>query len=152
MIRRLLGLAVVVVAALIAYNLYFGNAEEKANAREIVGEVKNLGKASWDLLKSEKDKMEAGKYDEAADKFKEVFDKLKGIAKAKDDINQLTRIDDLEAKRLELERKLEALDRPDDYNTSLAPTTKVDKEAEIKKDLKQLYEETERLMKDMEKN
>ncbi|MEM6379542.1 MAG: hypothetical protein AAF705_15155 [Bacteroidota bacterium] len=151
MIRRLLGLAIVVVAGLVAYNLYFGTAEEQENARGIVNEVKDLGKASWDLLKSEKEKMEAGKYDEAADKFKEVFDKLKGIAKAKDDVGQLTKIDDLEAKRLELERKLEELDRPDDYN-SIAPTSKADKEQEIEKDLKQLYEETERLMKDMERN
>lgn len=149
--KRLIGIGLLVVAALVGYNLYFGDAQEQENARGIVNEVKNIGKASWDLLKSEKEKMEAGKYDEAADKFKEVFDKLKGIAKAKDDVSQLTRIDDLEAKRLDLERKLEALNRPDDYNTSLAPSSKADKEQEIEKDLKRLYEETERLMKEMER-
>ena len=131
------------------FNVYYCKREQFSYQNDAY--LESYKESSRILKRREKEKMEAGKYDEAADKFKEVFDKLKGIAKAKDDVGQLTKIDDLEAKRLELERKLEELDRPDDYN-SIAPTSKADKEQEIEKDLKQLYEETERLMKDMERN
>jgi hypothetical protein len=152
MIRRLIGLVVVVVIALIGYNYYFGTAEEKENAKEIVGEFKKIGKASWDLLKSEKEKMEAGKYDEAADKFKDIFEKLKGIATDENNREYLDRLADLERKRQDLEQKLERMDRPSDYNTNLAPQSPDDQKAEVEKDLSDLYLETERLMEEMEKN
>jgi len=148
--RKIISLVVVVVALVIGYNLYFGTPEEKANAREIVDEVKNIGKASWDLLKSEKEKMEAGKYDDAADKIKGIFERLKGIARDNDDQDQLVKLDDLEQKRLEIERRLAELDRQKDVSTrsiSQAPTSA--QEESIKRDLRRLYEETESLMKDI---
>ena len=153
MIRRLLGLGILLVAGIIGYNLYFGDTDERENAKEIVGEVKKIGKASWDLLKSEKDKMEDGKYDGAADKLKDIFNRLKGIAKDNKDNTQLTKIDDLEAKRLELERRLEEMNRPQDYSSSAtASDAATTSNTDVKQDLLQLYEETERLMSEMEKN
>ena len=156
MIRRLLGIGIVLVAAIIGYNLYFGTAEEKENAREIVNEVKNIGKASWDLLKSEKEKMEGGKYDGAADKLKNIFDKLRGIAKDNNDTRHLTELEELEAKRKDLERRLEEMDRPQDYSSSstasaataaeAAPASKVD----LQRELLELYKETERIMAEMD--
>ena len=151
MIRRLIGLVVVVVFALVGYNYFFGNAEEKENAKEILNEVKNLGKASWDLLKSEKEKMEAGKYDEAADKFKDIFERLKGIATDANNREYIDRLADLERKRQELERKLDSMDRPNDYNTNLSSDAPSDPKSDVERDLSELYQETERLMQDMER-
>ncbi len=153
MIRRLLYLGVVLVGLLVGYNYFFGDVQEKENARGIVEEVKNIGKASWDLLKSEKEKMEAGKYDGAADKIKDVFDKLKGVAKKNNDQQHYSELEDLEAKRLDLERRLENLDKPQDYSTtSLVQKENPDDEAAIKKDLLDLYQEAERVLREMEEN
>lgn len=152
MIRRLLGWVVILVLALIGYNYFYGTAEEKENAKELVGEFKKIGKASWDLLKSEKDKMEAGKYEDATDKLKDIFDKLKGIASDENNSGYLDRLADLEQKRQELEQKLDRMDRPQDYSTNLAPENTEEEKKEVEKGLSQLYLETERLMEDMEKN
>lgn len=149
--RRLLSWVIILVFALVGYNYFFGNAEEKENAKEIVNEVKDLGKASWDLLKSEKEKAEAGKYDEAADKFKDIFERLKGIATDENNREYIDRLADLERKRQELERKLEGMDRPNDYSNNLSSETTADPEEEVERDLSELYRETERLMQDMER-
>ncbi|MEO0337989.1 MAG: hypothetical protein AAF242_02130 [Bacteroidota bacterium] len=153
MIRRLLYLGVVLVGLLVGYNYFFGNAEERENARGIVEEVKNIGKASWDLLKTEKEKLEAGKYDGAAEKIKGVFDKLKGIAKDNNDQQHYSELEDLEAKRKDLEQRLEALDKPQEYSsTSLTQQQNSEDEAAIKKDLLELYQEAERVLREMEQN
>lgn len=147
--RKIISLAIVLVALVIGYNLYFGTPEEKANAREIVDEVKNIGKASWELLKSEKEKMEAGKYDDAAEKIKGIFDRLKGIAEDNNDQDKLVKLDDLEKKRKEIERRLAELDQSNDVSTRSKSQSSSAQEEDIKRDLRRLYEETERLMTDM---
>lgn len=145
--RRLIGLVIIVVGALIGYNYFFGTAEEQENAREIVDEVRNLGRASWELLKSEKEKMEAGKYDEAAEKFKHIFEQLKGIATDENNREYLDRLSDLERRRQDLERKLDSLNRPANYEESPAPA---EPGSTIERDLTDLYRATEELMREME--
>lgn len=149
--RRIISWVIILVFALVGYNYFFGTTEEKENAKEIVNEVKDLGKASWDLLKSEKEKAEAGKYDEAADKFKDIFERLKGIASDENNREYIDRLADLEQKRQDLERKLERRERPDDYNTNLSSETSSDAERDIERDLSELYRQTEQLMQDMER-
>lgn len=151
MIRRLIGLVIVVVFALVGYNYFFGTPQEKENAKEIVNEVKDIGKASWELLKSEKEKMEAGKYDEAADKFKDIFARLKGIATDENNREYIDRLSELEQKRQALERKLDSMERPNDYSTDLSSDASTDRKTAIERDLSELYMETERLMQDMER-
>ena len=59
----------------------------------------------------------------------------------------------MEAKRKDLERRLEALDKPQDYSsTSLVQQENADDEAAIKKDLLELYQEAERVLREMEQN
>lgn len=157
MIRRILTLGIILVALIIGYNLYYGTPEEKANAREIVDEVKNIGKASWELLKSEKEKMEAGKYDDAAEKIKGVFERLRGIAEGNEDTANLDRLRELEAQRQAIERRLQEMNRPSEYSDPLAPKPTESRsvsaeEEQLHQDIKRLYEETERLMRDMERN
>ena len=77
MIRKLLGLLVLVVFGILVYNFFLGTPAEKENAQKIFGEVKDLGVAVKDLLANEKEKFDAGKYDNALKKIGGIFDSLK---------------------------------------------------------------------------
>jgi hypothetical protein len=61
-----IGLSLVVL--LLVYNYFLGTPEEKSNSKEIISEVIHLGKSSWELLRTEKQKLSEGKYDLALDK------------------------------------------------------------------------------------
>lgn len=141
---NLLKLAALLVIGILVYNYFFGTTEEKAQSKVIFSEAKDLGKAAWGLLKSEKDKFEDGKYDEAVDKVGGLFKNLKTKAQENKDTDALSELRELEKQRLELEKRLDAVD---EYDKSKAAT----KENEaIKRDWDDLLERTEALMKRME--
>ena len=79
--RSLIHLIIVAVIAIIGYNYFYGTVEEKAQSKEIVDSVadssKKIFKSVGGLLKSEKEKFDNGKYDEAMGDLKNVFANLK---------------------------------------------------------------------------
>ena len=79
--RSLIRLVLVAVVAIIGYNYFYGTAAEKAQSKEIVDDVADSGKKIFksigNLLKSEKEKFNNGKYDEAMGDLKKVFGNLK---------------------------------------------------------------------------
>lgn len=141
---NLLKLAALLVIGILVYNYFFGTTEEKAQSKVIFSEAKDLGKAAWGLLKSEKEKFEDGKYDEAVDKVGGLFKNLKTKAQENKDTDALSELRELEKQRLELEKRLDAVDEND---KSKAATR--ENEA-IKRDWDDLLERTESLMKRME--
>jgi basic membrane lipoprotein Med (substrate-binding protein (PBP1-ABC) superfamily) len=98
MIKNILQILVVVVVGVLVYNFFLGTPEEKQNARTIFNEVKDVGVAVKDLLQSEKEKFDAGKYDNALDQIGNLFDNMKTEAREFDE-QYLDRIEDLERKR-----------------------------------------------------
>ncbi len=141
---NLLKLAALLVIGILVYNYFFGTTEEKAQSKVIFSEAKDLGKAAWGLLKSEKEKFEDGKYDEAVDKVGGLFKNLKTKAQENKDTDALAELRELEKQRIELEKRLDAVD---EYDKSKAAA----KENEaIKRDWDDLLERTEALMKRME--
>ncbi|MFM9949485.1 MAG: hypothetical protein ACKV1O_16225 [Saprospiraceae bacterium] len=141
---NLLKLAALLVIGILVYNYFFGTTEEKAQSKVIFSEAKDLGKAAWGLLKSEKEKFEDGKYDEAVDKVGGLFKNLKTKAQENKDTDALAELRELEKQRLELEKRLDAVD---EYDKSKAAAR--ENEA-IKRDWDDLLERTESLMKRME--
>lgn len=154
MIRSLIKLIIVLTIGILVYNYFLGSDTEKENAHKIFKEVKELGVAVKDLLKSEKEKFDSGKYDEALDKIGGLFKDLK--RKAKDfDENYVDRITELDEKRKSLEKRLAELkdenDIPDSYDNESEMTEKGVKEMDkIKEELRELMKETEKVMNDME--
>lgn len=95
------------------------------------------------MLRSEKKKFDAGKYDEAVDNVGGLLDKLRGQAKTIEDNKDLiARLDRLERNRQNLEKKI---DQPAAYDNSEKA-----RQSEIRKEWEQLMRETEDLVKDME--
>ena len=152
MIRTALKLLAILVVGILIYNFFLGTDSEKENAKKIFTEVKDVGVAVKDLLKSEKQKFDAGKYDKAVEKIGTVLDKLKANAKEFDE-QYVDRIEELDRKRKELEQDLAKYQDQQSSGGQEQFTPKGGKDsAEIKKELEQLLKETEGLVKEMESN
>lgn len=139
--RSLIKLALILIVGILVYNYFFGDETEKAQSREIFEKVGDLGKAGINLLKSEKDKFDEGKYDDALDKIGNLFDKVRDKAEDLNDSELLRDVARLEEKRQELKEHVEE-SRPDEY-------TQEEKER-LQVEWKQLMEESEEVMKKLE--
>ncbi len=142
MIRSLIKIGLVLLVGIVGYNYFFGTEAEKESSRKIVNKAKDLGKSVGGLFKSERAKFDEGKYDDALAKVGSVFDGLK--RKAKDGGELLDRIKDLEKKKDELKDKVALADKEGDE----ASKAEV---ASLKAEFKQLLDETETLVDDVEK-
>ena len=152
--RQLIKLGLILVVAILVYNYFFGDTQEKAQSKEIFHKVGELGKASWSLLKSEKAKLDDGKYDTAIDKIGNVYDDLRSRARSTNDTESLQRLSELERERLALEQRMAEIEAEKDLQTSRnrpLGTTLVADEKELKIDLRRLLIDTETLMRQMEK-
>ena len=147
MIKGLLKIGVLLVAGILVYNYFLGSETEKAQSKEIFSEVKDLGKAAWGLLKTEKEKFDDGKYDDAIDKIGGLFDSLKRKAKNLEDSGILDQLAELEKRKEQLAEKI--ADMPEDYDG--ANSRSLQDDSEIKKEWNKLLKDTESLMKNMEK-
>lgn len=136
MIKTIFKLGLLLVVGLLGYNYFLGDETEKAQSREIVGKVGDLGKDAIDLLKSERQKMKEGKYDGALEKLDELYGKLKGQAQTISDSGLLDRIQELDNRRAELQRELEG--EAGEHSTA------------TKRKLEDLTAETEALVNEME--
>lgn len=106
MIRNLLKIGALLVVVLLGYNYFLGNETEKAQSRDIVGKVGDLGKDAWNLLRSERQKLRDGKYDDALAKLDGLYQSLKGKAQDIQDSDALERLRELSQRRDELEELL----------------------------------------------
>ena len=70
MAKLILKLAAILVVVLLGYNYFFGTEAEKETSRRVVAQVGELTSSVFDLLKSEKEKFDQGKYDAAFTKLK----------------------------------------------------------------------------------
>lgn len=137
--KSLIKLAFWVVLAILVYNYFAGTASEKETSQKIFGEVKNLAVSVKDLISSESEKYNNGKYDLAIGKLDDLLGKLKTTAKNNADL--LNKVDDLEKRKEKLSKELE-------INKSKDNT--VTKNPELKQEFKSLLKDTESLMNQME--
>lgn len=76
LVRYLVPLVLLLSTFLVGYNYFLGNEEEKEQSRQIVAKVTNLGRDILGLLQSEKEKFDAGKYDDAIGRIQSGIDQL----------------------------------------------------------------------------
>jgi len=151
MIKTILRVLAVLVVGIVVYNFFFGTPEEKQQSREIFQKGKELVVSAKDLLQSEKEKFDAGKYDNALDKIGGLFNDLKDKTNQFDE-NYLDRISELEQRRQELERQLES-EQVESYERSAEDTASEEDtptQRELKRKLDELLKDTDNLMREME--
>jgi hypothetical protein len=139
--RSLIKLGLILVAGILVYNYFFGDETEKAQSREIFEKVGDLGRAGINLLKSEKNKFDDGKYDDALDKIGGLFDKVRSKAEDLNDSELLRDISRLEEKRQELKERVDR-NAPEGYSNEEKDT--------LREEWKSLMEDSEKVMQRLE--
>jgi len=149
--KSLIKLGLLLVAVILVYNYFFGDAQEKAQSKEIFHQVGQLGKASWALLKTEKAKLDQGKYDSALDKIDNIYQDLRTRARSNNDVESLRRLSEMERERQELEQRMAEIDAEKARQTGGKTSTYLlEDEKELKIDLRKLLSDTEALMRQMD--
>ena len=102
--KYVIPLAIVVVGFILGYNYFFGSAEEKENSKAIISKISGLGQDVFNLLVSEKDKFDEGKYNDALEKIGSGISYLKTKATELADGGKqwLQKLDELEQEKQEL--------------------------------------------------
>ncbi len=138
MIGRILKIGLILLAGFLGYTYFFGNAEEKAQSREIVGDIGNAGKKIFSkigtMLNKQKDNFDEGRHDEALSKVGAELDKLK--QRAKDD-----RI---------LERALEKLEEEKNKIAEKVRNADPEEKQKLKDRFRKLVDGTKKVLKDLE--
>jgi hypothetical protein len=133
MIGRILKIGLILVAGYLGFTYFFGNAEEKAQSREIVGDIGQAGKKIFGkigvMLNKQKDNFDEGKHDEALAKVGEELDKLK--QKAKDDRILERAIDRLEIEKDKIAEKIQNASPEEKKNLKDRFKNLVDKTQEV---------------------
>lgn len=141
MISFLIKLAVALIIGVLAYNYFFGSAEEKAQSARTFGQMKDVAVSVGQLAKSEKEKFDAGKYDAALDKLGAAYVKLREGAQ-KLDTGLLKRIDELEQRKRDLKTELDGIQNAD--AASGASQEQAAKQAHRKESLQREMDKLER--------
>lgn len=120
MIKTLIKLVLVLVVGILIYNFFFGTSQEKEQSREVFKKTGAVLNSTWDLLKSERAKFDAGKYDKALEKLGGAYREIREQAEYVDE-KVLKRLDDLERRKAQLEKELDGIEKED---AAPAPTPK----------------------------
>jgi cytochrome c556 len=112
MIRSLIKLGLLLIVGVIVYNFFFGTSEEKEQSRQIFKQVGGVVSSVSQLVRTEREKFDAGKYDNALDKLGGAYRNLRSQAEFIDQ-KVLRRLDDLEQRKAALQQELDAIEKVD---------------------------------------
>lgn len=161
MIRSILKIGALLVAGILIYNYFFGTNEEKDTSRKIFGEMKDVVVSVAQLVKSEKEKFNAGKYDAALEKLGGAYRAVRERAQHLD-AGLLQRLDELEKRKASLQSQLDTIEQRDEEisaapaphkgtkNKAKAEQEKAAKSADQQRRKEELQRELDQLIKDSE--
>ena len=112
MIRSVLKIGALLVAGILIYNYFFGTDAEKETSRKVFGEMKDVVVSVGQLVKSEKEKFDAGKYDTALAKLGGAYKAVRERAQHLD-AKFIQRLDELEQRKAELQTQLDSIEQGD---------------------------------------
>lgn len=129
MIRSLIKIGLLLVVGILVYNYFFGTNEEQENARKVFGQVRGVVVSVGQLVRSEKEKFDAGKYDAALEKLGGVYKTIREQAKHVDE-KVIKRLGELESRKAELQQELDAIEAGDQQTVAPPSGKKKDPKAE----------------------
>ncbi len=124
MIRSLLKLGLLALVCIVIYRYFFGTTEQKAQSKRIFNGVETVFVEARDIVRDEREKFDKGKYDKALDKLQDAIQRLKSHANETNDASLKSRVADLERRKNDLERNIDAIDAepiPKGQNTGNKP-------------------------------
>lgn len=135
MIKHVLKIGALLLIGILGYNYFFGTATEKENSQKIFGQVKEVAVSVKDLVKKEKTKFNAGKYDKALQKlggaYKGIREKLGGIDK-----KLLDRIEKLDERKAKLQKEIKDVEKSGD----------AEQQSKLQEKLTKLVDDTQEVM------
>jgi predicted phage tail protein len=143
MFRLFIRFAIVATIGILGYNYIYGTASEKESSTKVFKGVGGIFKDVKDVLVAEKGKYDKGKYDLALSKMQDVIGKLKEHA-----VN--TKDNALSDEATQLEKQKEGLkSRSDKMNSGVGAetSTKLQEAADLMKQLENLHEKAQKLVK-----
>lgn len=151
MIRSLIKLGLLLVAGILVYNYFFGTTEEKSQSKEVFKKTGDAVGAAWNLLKSEKQKFDAGKYDKVLDQLDGAYRVVRKQAQYLDE-KVLSRLDDLENRKASLQKELDAIEKEDakqqgDPNQASKAADQDRRKQDLQRSLDSLIRDTDALLK-----
>ena len=154
MIRSIIKLAVFLVIGILVYNFFLGTETEKESSRRVFTEIKEVGVAITDLLKSEKDKFDEGKYDDALAKIEDAFGTLRSKAREVEDAEVLDKLERLSKERDRLEEQFQRKTKgvPSEFTEKgerVYELSERDKR-KMQRELDNLLKDTEQVLEEME--
>lgn len=126
---RLVSLALMLLVGILVYNFFFGDETEKEQSKKVFQITKDLGKQIKEVIKSEKDSYDDGKYNSIVDKIKKV---VKGSDELSDKYS--SQLDEIEG----VQDELELMQRKKERNSN---NYDEDEEEELKQKLESLLKE-----------
>lgn len=141
MIQALFKLLILLVIGILIYNYFLGTPQEKKGVEKVVRDFKEFGISVAELLKSEKEKFDKGKYDKVLDKIENTLNDLKQSLQNQDGKHN-REINDLLEEKEKISRELEKL--ADKNDGSDVDTTK------LKEQLRSLLESTQKLISELD--
>lgn len=123
MIRSLIKIGLVLIVAILVYNRFFGTSAEKEQSKKIFGEMRDVVVSVGQLVKSEKTKFDAGKYDGALEKLGGAYRAIRQQAENVD-AKVLKRLDELERRKADLQSQLDSIEQVDQQLQNTPPPAK----------------------------
>ncbi|MBK8425019.1 MAG: hypothetical protein KA165_20335 [Saprospiraceae bacterium] len=159
MIRSLVKIGILLVVAILVYNYFFGTDTERDNSRKIFGQMRDVVVSVGQLVKTEKNNFNAGKYDAALDKLGDAYRAIRDRAQYVDE-KVLKRLDELEDRKAQLQTEIDSIEKGDQAADALAKKglkkdakseqQKATKAADQKRRKEELQRELESLLRDSE--
>lgn len=142
MIKWIIRLLIILVVGLLVYNYFLGDQKEKETSEVIFKQAKDLGKSLSGLLVSEKEKFDAGKYDNALDRIGAFVD---GLKKSDKELSQKDRdrLSEIEQKEKQLRKRL-------NESKELQGEDANREQQDLQKELKQLLKDADALLKGLD--
>ena len=150
MIRSLLKLAFIAIICIVVYNRFFGTDTEQEQSKRIFKGVGSVFTEVRGLVSSERDKFDAGKYDAALDKMQTIIGRLKNHADDKNDSQLNRQIADLQRRKAQLQRDVDAAPATDSgYQKT---PDKLKKYTDMAKQMESLTNDIQRLVNQVAPN
>ena len=161
MIRSLLKIGALLVAGILIYNFFFGTDAEKEQSRKVFGQVRGVVVSVGDLLKTERAKFDAGKYDGALEKLGDAYQAVRNGVKNMDE-KVSKRLEELERRKAALQKEVDSIEQGDQQAAAPQPTKKglkkdpkaeqqaAAKSADQQRRKEQLQRELDKLLRDSE--
>ena len=150
MIRSLIKLGLILIAGILVYNYFFGTSEEKAQSKEVFKKTGDAVGAAWNLLKSEKQKFDSGKYDKVLDQLGNAYRAVRERAEYLDE-KVIRRLDELEKRKSALQDQLDAIEKADQSppaaNQSSKSADQDRRKEQLQRQLDSLVKDTDALLK-----